>query len=305
MKPIVFCLCLWFWALPAWAQNIRIQENRFEGRHLVRHGELHVLLHPFSTALGARVQAAGDGFWASFEEGAAPVAVPAGFLQVGEKQIPLLLDSGDVFVPAEGYCRALGLNTGRDAGGGLRITRQTAAPVARRKPVPSDPESYFVTQYRSRYNQHAPKVNGNCGPACMAMVALAYGLAPEGLLPGDRQGLILWCRQAMTLGDQNEDRGTRCREVERVATRLGLNSHRIRRFQDLGPALAEGQLLVVGGDPGKIGGTGGNHFLLCVGRQGSDYVINDPGGFFPTPGTRLPEGMMESFFIEAVALYPQ
>ena len=305
MKHFVFCLSLWLAVLPAWTQNIRIQKNRFEGRFLVRQGQVQVLLAPFSRALGARVEEAGDGYWGALQEGEAPVAVPQGFIQVGEKQIPLLLEGGDVFVPAEAYCQALGLNTSRDAGGVLRIEPKVQGRVALPKSVPTDPEVYFVTQYRSRYNQWAPKSSANCGPACMAMVALAYGLAPQGLLPGDRQGLILWCRQSMTLGNANENRGTKLREIDRMATQLGLASRSIRKFQDLDQALAQGQLVVVGGDTNKLGAPGGDHFLLCVGRQGSDYIINDPGGFFPTPGTRLPAGMMEQFFIEAIALYPK
>jgi len=239
------------------------------------------------------------------QEAEVPAAgVPGGFIQVGEKQIPLLLEGGDVFVPAEAYCQALGLSISRDAGGGLRIGPKAQTLAARPRSIPSDPESYFVTQYRSRYNQWAPKSSANCGPACMSMVALAYGLAPQGLLPGDRQGLIQWCRQAMTLSNQNPDRGTKVHEIERMATQLGLSSRYLRKFQDIDQALAEGQLVVVGGDTNRIAGTGGDHFLLCVGRNGSDYVINDPGGFFPTPGTRMPPGMMEQFFIEAIALYP-
>ena len=302
MKHLVFCWSLWLATLPAWTQNVRIQDKRFEGRYLVRHGQLYLLLDPFSEALGARVGGAGEGYWGTLLGGEAPVSVPAGFVQVGEKHVPLLLESGDVYVPAEVYCQALGLKTGRDAGGALRISPKEAALGPPPRSVPSDPESYFVTQYRSRYNQWAPQSSANCGPACMAMVALAYGLAPPGLLPGDRQGLILWCRQSMTLGDQNENRATKAREIERVATQLGLHSRWIRRFQDLDQALAEGQLVIVGGNTQKIASAGGDHFLLCVGRQGSDYIINDPGGFFPAAGSRLPAGMMEQFFIEAIAL---
>lgn len=302
MKHLVFCLSLWLGALPAWTQNVRIRETRFEGRYLVRHGQLYLLLQPFSLALEARVTEVGQGYWGSLQDGQAPVSVPEGFIQVGEQQIPLLLESGDVFVPAEAYCQALGLSTSRDAGGALRIRPKATGLAVPRRSLPPDPESYFVTQYRSRYNQWAPENSANCGPACMAMVALAYGLAPQGLIPGDRQGLILWCRQSMTLGNQQENRGTKAREIERMATQLGLQSRHIRRFQDLDQALAQGQLVVVGGDINKIGSGGGDHFLLCVGKRGSDYLINDPGGFFPAPGSRLPAGMMEQFFIEAIAL---
>ena len=270
----------------------------------MRHGQVHVLLHPFSRALGARVGEAGEGYWGSLQESEAPTTVPEGSIQVGEKKLPLLLESGDVFVPAEAYCQALGLSTSRDAGGVLRVGPKGRTSGGRPKSIPPDPEAYFVTQYQSRYNQWAPKNSANCGPACMAMVALAYGLAPEGLVPGDRQGLILWCRQAMTLGNQDQNRATKAREIERVATQMGLHSRWLRKYQDIDPALAEGQLVVVGGNIAKVGGAGGDHFLLCVGRRGSDYLINDPGGFFPTPGTRLPAGTMEQFFIEAIALYP-
>ena len=303
MKRTALCLSLWLGALPGWSQNIRIQDQRFEGRYLVRHGQVHVLLYPFSLALGARVGEAGEGFWSTMQEGTAPALVPPGSLQVGEKQIPLLLESGDVFVPAEPYCQALGLSTSRDAGGVLKVAPKSQTRV-QRKSIPSDPEAYFVTQYHSRYNQWAPAKSANCGPACVAMVALAYGLAPEGLLPGDRQGLIQWCRQTMTLGNQDQSRATKAREIERVATQLGFRSRSIHKFQELDQALAEGQLVVVGGDTNKMGAPGGDHFMLCIGRQGSDYLINDPGGFFPTPGTRLPAGLMEQFFIEAIALSP-
>ncbi len=305
MKHFVLWLWLGLGASPVWSQNIRIQEKRFEGPCLVRHGTVHVLLQPFSQALGARMGEAGEGFWGAIQEEAPPAAVPGGFIRVGEKQIALLVESGDVFVPAEAYCQALGLSTSRDAGGVLRVHPKVQGRVVSRKAVPANPADYFVTQYQSRYNQWAPKQSANCGPACMAMVALAYGLAPEGLMPGDRQGLIEWCRQLMTVGNQDQNRATKAREIERVATQLGLHSQRIRKYQDIDRALAEGHLVVVGGDTNRIGSPGGDHFLLCVGRLGSDYVINDPGGFFPTPGARLPEGEMEQFFIEAIALAPK
>lgn len=305
MKHFVLWLSLGLGALPAWSQNIRIQENRFEGRYLVRHGTMHVLLEPFSQALGARVGEAGEGYWGSLQEGATPAKVPSGFIQVGDKQIGLLLESGDVFVPAEVYCQALGLNTSRDAGGVLRVNPKTQGHAVAPRAVPANPADYFVTQYQSRYNQWAPKQSANCGPACMAMVALAYGLAPEGLVPGDRQGLIEWCRQLMTPGSQDPNRATKAREIERVATQLGLRSHWIRKYQEIDRALAEGQLVVIGGDTNRIGAPGGDHFLLCVGRRGSDYIINDPGGYFPTPGAHLSEGQMEQFFIEAIALSPK
>lgn len=304
MKHLIFCLCLCLGALPAWSQNIRIQENRFEGRYVVRHGYVHVLLEPFSRALGATLGEAGEGYWASLQEGEAPSSVPAGILQVGEKRIALLVESGDVFVPAEAYCQALGLNTNRDAGGVLRVSAKTQARSLPHRALPANPADYFVTQYQSRYNPWAPKQSANCGPACMAMVALAYGLAPDGLLPGDRQGLILWCRQLMTQGNQDQNRATKAREIERVATQLGLHPHWIRKYREIDQALAQGQLVVVGGNTSGIGSPGGDHFLLCVGRRGSDYIINDPGGFYPTPGAHLSEGQMEQFFIEAIALSP-
>ena len=289
--------------MPAWSQNIRIQDKRFEGRFLVRHGQVHVLLEPFSLALGARVASAGEGYWGTLQDDTGPASVPPGAIQVGERQIPLLLESGDVFVPAEPYCQALGLNTSRDAGGVLCVKPKGQATQALRRPVPSDPAEFFVTQYKSRYNQWAPVKSSNCGPACMAMVALAYGLAPEGLLPGDRQGLIQWCRDSMTLGGKAASQGTTCNEIERMATRLGLKSRWLRRYQDLDQELAQGHLVVVGGDTNRIGAPGGDHFLLCLGRSGSDYRINDPGGYFPVPGSRLSPGQMEQFFTEAITLY--
>lgn len=298
-------LLLWVLALPGAAQNIRIREQRYEGRFLERHGQVYVLLQPFSEALGVQVCASGEGYCAGAVGEIPSAGVPRGSVQVGPSQLPLLLENGDEFVPAEAYSRALGFNTRRDAGGSLRIEPKPAseksAPVRR---IPDDPESFFVTQYPSRYNRWATEKNANCGPACVAMVALAYGMAPEGLMPGDRQALILWCRQSMTLGRQDQTRGTTCHEIERAATQVGLNSHLIARYQDLDQALARGQLVVVAGDTNRLGWGGGDHFLLCVGRRGSDYLINDPGGFCRVAGTRLPADLMERFFSQAIALFP-
>ena len=300
MKHLILALAL---ALPAWSQNIRIQDKRFEGRYLFRRGQIHVLLEPFAQALEARLSPLGDGYYAALQDTPGPASVPAATLQVGDKQIPLLLETGDVYVPAEPFCQALGLNTSRDAGGVLCVKPRSQAAQTLRRPIPANPASFFVTQYKSRYNPSGPVQSANCGPACMAMVALAYGLTPEGLVPGDRQGLIGWCREAMTLGGQSPNRATTCNEVERLATRLGLKSRWLRHYRELDGALAQGQLVMVGGDIGKIGGKGGSHFLLCLGKSGSDYLINDPGGYFPAPGTRLTPGDMEGFFYEAIALY--
>lgn len=306
LEPMRFWVLLLLLGLtgPGWAQNIRIRDVRFEGRYLVRQGRLYVLLEPFSQALGAQWGSAGEGYWSSLSEGGAIATVPAGLLQVGSKQIPLLLESGDVFVPAEAFSQALGLSTRYDAGGGLRIETPRPSGPAARPLVPGDPAVYFVTQYPSRYNPWASNGNSNCGPACMAMVALAYGVAPQGLVPGDRQGLVSWCRQTMTLNSDNQKRGTTPHEIERMATQLGLKSRLIRRFQDLDEALALGQLVVVAGDTNRIGWGGGDHFMLCLGRRGPDYIINDPGGFCRAPGTHMPDDLMEKFFSEAVALYP-
>ncbi|MFN8613566.1 MAG: C39 family peptidase [Vulcanimicrobiota bacterium] len=293
------------WA-PAQAQNIRIRKQPYEGRFLVRHGQVYVLLEPFAQALGVQLAPAGEGYWSGPPDtGPVSPGPAAGILQVGSRQLSLLLESGDVFVPAEAYSQALGLKTGRDAGGALTIDSQSEQARAAVRRPPDDPESYFVTQYPSRYNRWASARNANCGPACMSMVALAYGVAPQGLLPGDRQALILWCRQSMTLGSQDQGRGTTYHEIERAATQMGLSSRLIRRFQELDEALAQGQLVVVAGDTSRMGWGGGDHFLLCVGRRGSDYLINDPGGFCRVAGTRLPADQMEKFFSQAIALFPE
>lgn len=308
MRKRAVWLGLWLLAQAAAAQNIHIQEQTFEGRYLVRQGQLYVLLTPFSQALHAQLERAGDGYWSCMEEGQQGAAsVPEGVLEVGTSQLRLLLESGDVYVPAEAYCKALGLKTRRDTGGGLRVETQvqaeTRAGGTRRSP-PADPAAYFVTQYPSRYNKLGTRDNSNCGPTCMSMVALAFNLAPPGLLPGDRQGLILWCRQTMTLGNQNQNRATNYHEIERVATQLGLQSRLLRKFEEIDTALAEGRLVVVLGDTNRIGRGGGGHFMLCLGRRGTDYIINDPGGFYRQPGTALPADVLRKYFTEAIALYP-
>lgn len=314
-------------SLVASGEPLRIRNNVFDGKTMTQDNTLYASLAPLTIAIGLSESRCGDGMWVGM--GAPPADltnVPSGQVWVQGQLVPLVSgDGGDQYVPAELFCKALGGSCRRDkVDHGLnlilpttfaQITQVASAPVVdnspkvavKLPPPPADPAAYFVTQYPSLNNPQGNWSNGNCGPTCIAMAALAFRRVPPGMLPGDRQGLILWCRESMTGGNVDESRGTTFHQVERAATQLQLNPRLVRRFSGIDAELNHGRLVAIAGKVGKLGfpskGDGG-HLILIVGQTAKDYIINDPGGFYKVPGTHLSREKLKAYFDFAVSLGP-
>lgn len=163
-----------------------------------------------------------------------------------------------------------------------------AAPVAPRN-VPADSNAYHITQFTSAFNPYGPGRSNNCGPASLAMAMLAFGSIPEGVNPNNRQEIVKSARLAMT-GNSDPDDLTNNSEVRAGADKVGLRAENVAGIEGIAQALDQGKLVVAGGNPihyeralqlngsnyGNDGKYDGGHFILVSGRQGNDFIINDP-----------------------------
>jgi hypothetical protein len=89
-------------------------------------------------------------------------------------------------------------------------------------------------------------------------------------------------------GNDNSARGTGVGEVESAAQAMGLQTAMVNNKGDLDAQLAAGHMVVLSGNPrdyqkdlglhyGKGGGIyDGGHFITVVGKDGDNYVVNDP-----------------------------
>jgi hypothetical protein len=148
------------------------------------------------------------------------------------------------------------------------------------------PDSYFMTQFRSKWNPDGRLRSEDCGPASLAMFMLHAHKFPPGAQPKNRAQFIQTVRRAMT--GRNMQEGTDEAEVRKGAAAAGIRSHNINGMAGLNDALAKGQMVVARGNPGAAGSYGdklsnsqyshfnGAHFILVDGRKGDNYIINDP-----------------------------
>lgn len=155
--------------------------------------------------------------------------------------------------------------------------------------VTGDPNSFFMTQFRSQFNQNGPSESENCGPTSLAMAFKAFGKGPQGVNPGDTEGFIEQTRQMMT-GADNINSETTYNDIQRGAQAGGLNSQIVGGLQGVDQAISAGAMVIAAGNPDRPGSGAyglrmsaddysafnGRHLILIVGRNGSDYLINDP-----------------------------
>lgn len=103
----------------------------------------------------------------------------------------------------------------------------------------------------------------------------------------DPAKLVRSVRFLMT-GSRNEHDLTGLQQIEKAAHEMGFETSAVESLFDLDAQLAAGRLVVLAGNPkdyqkdlglryGK-GGTiyNGGHFITVVGKQGDDYIVNDP-----------------------------
>ena len=167
-------------------------------------------------------------------------------------------------------------------------------------------DDYFITQYRSYANVRGSDANSDCGPATLAMVALAYGKQPPDLDPRDRQGLIDHCKAAMVEGSELREQGTSTSQLLRGAARLGIQTRLLDSLEAIDAELGQGRLVAAAGNVIRLQfpcrGHGG-HCLLIVASDEEGYRVHDPGGYFRQPGSLMTRQQMRDFLWHGVAFW--
>jgi hypothetical protein len=185
-------------------------------------------------------------------------------LRVGSQTLKLFEEGGELFVPAAEFCLALGGKVSYPERTVVNL-QPPQGPKAHPKVSRSDPASFFFTQVRSSSNALSGRSNGNCGPACLSMVALAFDRWPLGLNAENRQAMMIWCREQMG-ADSNEQMGTNIGKMPAVAEKLKLHPQWVTRFEDLDGHLQRGRFVIIGGDMARLGfRQSGGHAMLVVG----------------------------------------
>jgi hypothetical protein len=165
-----------------------------------------------------------------------------------------------------------------------------------------DPASFYLTQNQSEYNPEG-SINANCGPASLAMAALAFGKNPPGTSKDDPEGLIRAVRKQMT-GNEDVHELTGDDDVTRGAQALGMSAAPANSVEAVNAALDAGQMVVAGGDPSAYSSGSGGHFVLITGRSADGgYVMNDPA-YTGKPGVVLSPDKFAAFFGGGVAVGP-
>jgi hypothetical protein len=324
IRNLAIVSLLLLFSSPGWGETLRVGYARFEGKTLTRpSGELYAALEPLAQAFGVQVLGAGNGYRVAPLVGMQDRLpdVPAGKLQVGSTLIDVFeSEDGHLYVPALAFCQALGGSVRRRTddlnlipsshpfahAAAPQEQKQTALSPATAQLRRRDPATFFIAQTQGDNNRAALRYNGNCGPTCLAMAAVAYDRFPRWLNnPNDRQELILWCRKSMT-GHVDQQAGVRSRQMEEAAAQLHLNPRYLRKFAGLDAELEAGRMAIVTGRPNTLGfhnyDQRMSHAMLVVAKSGDDYIINDPGGFYRSPGTRLTSAQLKAYFRQAVTV---
>lgn len=315
-----YALILWtLLASVAWSQELTISHLPYIGRILLAgKNEMYVSLKDLAQTMDMKVVKCKHGFWSGYQPPDQLPDLEFNQVKVGDTVIPsvMLSETREYFVSAEGFCRGVGANVTRSEDGSLAVIRplrpksryippeEQNLETVKQVPLPAparDPKKFFLTQYKSSFNQDAKATNGNCGPTTLAMVALAHRCLPPSIKANNPQGLILWCREQMTGNSLDEDSGTNMREMRIVGYRLGLQSRWVDDMDQLDWELRKGRLVAVSGDVNRVGKWGvykptGGHALLVVARESDGYRVNDPGGFYRLPNSRMTREDMTRFF---------
>lgn len=158
--------------------------------------------------------------------------------------------------------------------------------------VPLHPEAFFFTQFADpKWNPNGKPWSEDCGPAALAMAMKRFGKLPDGADPNNPESLINGSRLAMTGNLDNVY--TTTDQVVAGAHAVGLKADKVNSIGAVDQALSQGRMVVLAGDPGgyiddfhwtasdyATDGNGGlyrgGHFILVVGKDGDNYIVNDP-----------------------------
>lgn len=166
----------------------------------------------------------------------------------------------------------------------LSLETDGSSLAAPNTPVQSKEQAkqFFISQYHSRFNPQATELNGNCGPAALAMVAKYFEIVPPGL---SSELVVEDARVAMT-GRDNLFEFTDIINVVRGARKIGLKAQHVFNIDAMVEALKQGAILIVSGSPSVPGSYAarlkgfqhcrGGHFIVVAGRDGDKYIMSDP-----------------------------
>lgn len=146
----------------------------------------------------------------------------------------------------------------------------------------------FFSQFNTKFNPNANNNNENCGPTSLLMAAKMQGAAGA-VNAGNAEQCISQLRVAMT-NNANQDAPTSLSQVESIAQNMGMQTAEVSGLQGIDQALANGDVVVSAGNPGRpgVGDYGptltaaqynqfnGAHIITIVGKDGNNYIINDP-----------------------------
>lgn len=137
----------------------------------------------------------------------------------------------------------------------------------------------FLTQYDSPYNPDAGSLySANCGPASLAMVLRALGVAPQ----GGPQTLITDARIAMT-GSADTGSWTYPDQIAQAAPGFGLRAREVHGLAAVRRAVSRpGHYVILNLNPGPAYASklavpfDGGHFAVVVGFEGPEAILDDP-----------------------------
>lgn len=159
---------------------------------------------------------------------------------------------------------------------GIKVEETTAGTAAGGS-LHARRESWFISQFSSRYNpnEDAPN-NGNCGPTSLTMVAKAFGKINPTAKEAD--AAIEHSRRRM--GDsRNEYDGTSVEGIARGARSFGLNAKVAwnANTNTIAAELAQGRAVIVHGAYIRQNGSyGGGHYYVVTAIKDGKAYLNDP-----------------------------
>lgn len=156
-----------------------------------------------------------------------------------------------------------------------------------------DPESYFITQFRSKYNPDVSGAqelhNADCGPTSLAMLLVHYGRVQ---MPDNRESLIETVESQFMGANIHNSNGYNLQQLKKGAEAANLHADRINGLAAVDKAFEDNpnaSVILVGqprhawqDDPRQTSETyvdsgSCNHIVVIAGKTSNgDYILLDP-----------------------------
>lgn len=141
----------------------------------------------------------------------------------------------------------------------------------------ADPKAFFISQFKSAFNTREDTPgNGNCGPTCLAMVAMAFNKLQ--VTPDQADQVIEKTRIAMT-GKNNQMSGTSISQLSKGAAFYGLASRQVGgSLSVLQQELVKGRLPICLIKPAAmgLGSRSQGHYVVVTKIDAQGVHCNDP-----------------------------